>query len=138
LRREIIFALLAACGSASPKPAPASHPTDAPRYDPAELTEIAEGLFDIFETMAVTVEAHPHDCPAMARDLTRLFDGSAPIVARAKEVAADPQAARGLRAEMKKHEADERALVDRITAGLQVCAGDPDLAAAMEKMPLLD
>jgi len=132
----IVALVIAACGSSSPPPAQPH--AQAPGYDPAELAEIAEGLFDVFETMAVTVEAHPQDCKAMARDLNAVFDKSAPIFARAHEVAGDVQASKGLQAEMRKHEEQEPALVDRISKGLRPCAGDPDLVHAIERMPLLD
>jgi predicted TIM-barrel fold metal-dependent hydrolase len=135
VKRVLIVALVAACGGSKPRPAPAP-PPPKPSYDPAELAELADGLYDVLETMAVVVEAHPSDCPGMAKELDQLFDKAAPIVTRAKEVANDRDASRALAAEMKRHDAQAPGLVDRISNGLAPCAGDPDVRNAIDKMPV--
>jgi hypothetical protein len=134
VKHVLLVALLAACGGDTPAPAPA-HPAAA-RFDARELTELADGLFDVLDTMAAVVEAHPNDCPAMGRDLAQLFDKAAPISARVKIVAADKDGAAALAAAMRRHDADSKSLDERISNGLRPCANDPDVRAAIDKMPV--
>jgi hypothetical protein len=134
-----IVALLAvaACGSAKPAPAPPAPPPDANAgYDPGELASLADGVYEVLETMAATVDAHAGDCPGMGRELGELFDKSAPIFARASQVARDPVASRHLAAEMRRHDAESRGLGDRISRGVNACAADPGVQAAIAKMPV--
>ena len=135
MKRLVLVAFVAACGGSKPKPAPAA-PPPKPSYDPAELEQLADGLYDLLDTMAVVVEAHPDDCPGMAKELDQLFDKAAPIVTRTREVAKDPDASRALAADMKRHDAEAPGLVDRISKGLAPCAGDPDVRNAVDKMPV--
>lgn len=134
MKVAVLIALACACGGAKPAPAPA--PPPRPTYDARELAELADGLYDILDTMAAVVEAHPNDCAGMAQELDALFETSAPIVARTKEVTADRDAARALAAETKRHDAEAPGLVDRISKGLAPCAGDPAVRNAVDKMPV--
>lgn len=133
--KRALLIFVCACGSAKPAPAPPAPPA-RPTYDARELAELADGLYDVLDTMAVVVEAHPGDCAGMAHELDELFDKSAPIVARTKEVATDRDASRALAAEMKRHDAEAPGLVDRISKGLAPCAGDPAVRNAVDKMPV--
>lgn len=133
MTRAIAIAIVAAACSAPAAPPP-SQPS-GPRYDARELAELADGLYDVLDTMAAVVEAHPDDCPAMGRELAQLFDKAAPITSRIKIVAADKDGAAGLAAAMHRHDADAQALDERISAGLRPCAGDPGVRAAIDKMP---
>ena len=134
MKRFFVIVMLAACGGETTAPAPA-HPA-APRFDARELAELADGLFDVLDTMAAVVEAHPNDCPAMGRELSQLFDKAAPISARVKIVAADKDGAAALAAEMRRHDAKAKTLDERISNGLRPCANDPDVRTAIDKMPV--
>jgi hypothetical protein len=134
VKRICLFLAITACSSAKPAPAPPA-PAHA-GYDPGELASLADGVFEVLETMAATVDAHANDCPGMGRELGELFDKSAPIFARANEVARDPIASRHLAAEMRRHDAESRGLGDRISRGVNACAADPGVQAAMTKMPV--
>jgi hypothetical protein len=134
VKRAIAILMMAACGGETTAPAP-THPA-APRFDARELNELADGLFDVLDTMAAVVEAHPNDCPAMGRELSQLFDKAAPISARVKIVAADKDGAAALAAAMQRHDADSKLLDERISNGLRPCANDPDVRAAIDKMPV--
>jgi hypothetical protein len=133
VKRALLFLLVCACGG-DPAPAPAH--SAASRYDTRELAELADGLHDVLETMAVVVEAHPGDCPGMGRELSELFDKAAPITTRVKIVAADKDGAAALAAQLRRHDDDAKALDDRISKGLLPCANDPDVRAAIDKMPV--
>ena len=135
----LALALAASCAGAS-RPQAATAPAPAPDAAPttdAELTAVADGLFEVLDTLAATVEAHPGDCPAMARDLERLFDRAAPIVARARAIQADPTRARAFDAEMRRRDAASAPLVERASAGLAPCAKDPAVQRAVARMPVL-
>ena len=133
MKRALVLAALWACGeSASPAPA---HPP-APRWDARELAELADGLYDVLDTMATVVEAHPNDCPGMGRELSQLFDKAAPISARIKIVAADKDGAAALAAQLGRHDAEAKALDERISVGLRPCANDAGVRAAVDKMPM--
>jgi hypothetical protein len=132
--KRILLVVLVACGGS---PAPKhERPPPRPTYDPRELAELADGFFDLLATTAEVVEAHPNDCPGMAKELDQMLETSAPITTRMKEVAADPDGARALNDQMKRHDADTPAIVDRISKGLAPCAGDPTVRNAVDKMPV--
>jgi hypothetical protein len=131
---------LGACGGGRTRarppgnqPPPADAGVDA-GPDVALLTEIADGLAETLATMA-TITGEARDCPTMAADLGRLFDQAASLFALAESQAAEPAAARLLTAAMDARAAEVQPLVDRIVAGLARCQHDPDVAAAMARMP---
>lgn len=134
MRAVILAIAITACGGGQqPKPAPAEEPAK-PAIDRAMLVEIAAGLEDVLATMAAISESAA-DCPAMAGQLTQLFDKSAPLFELARTQDADPEAGPLLRAEIDGRAASVQPLVERIGKGLGRCQMDPDVAAAMEKMP---
>jgi hypothetical protein len=135
VKRGLLIVIIAACGSAKPAPAPPPKPA-SDGYDPGELASLADGVFEVLETMAATVDAHPGDCPGMGRELNELFDKARPIFTRIDQVARDPVASRHLAAEMRRHDAESRGLGDRISRGLNACAADSSVQAAIAKMPV--
>lgn len=135
---NIAAVAFAACGGGKAT-APPQEPTQAPpvadtQVDPALLRDIAAGLEEVLSTMATITESAP-DCPAMAIQLTQLFDKSTELFDVARTQGADPEAGPILTAEMDKRAAAVQPLVDRIRRGLTRCQMDPDVAAAMERMP---
>lgn len=128
-----LVAALACGGGKQPAPAQPEEPAP-PAVDRAMLVEIAAGLEDVLATMAAIAEGAP-DCPAMAAQLTSLFDKSAPLFELAKTQDADPEAGPLLRAELDGRAARVQPLVERIGEGLGRCQMDAGVAAAMEKMP---
>jgi len=129
----LLLALAACGGKARPAPAPAAEPGPPP-VDRAMLVEIAVGLEDVLTTMAAIAEGAA-DCPAMAAQLTELFDKSAPLFELAKTQDADPEAGPILRAELDARAPRVQPLVERIGKGLARCQMDAGVAAAMERMP---
>lgn len=133
-----LVALVAACGGGAGKPPPTT-PAPAPAgpaTDPALARDIADGFLEILTTMAAITEAAP-DCPAMAVQLTELFDQSAELFDLARAQGADPEAGPLLEAELDRRASAVAPLVERIQAGLGRCQLDRDVAAAMERMPTL-
>jgi hypothetical protein len=130
------LAFVAACGGGS-KPAP-QEPTppiaEEAKVDPALLRDIAAGLEDVLTTMASITEG-ADNCPAMATQLTQLFEKSTELFDLAKAQSADPEASAMLTAEMDQRAAAVEPLVERIGRGLARCKMDPDVAGAMERMP---
>jgi hypothetical protein len=137
----ITVAALAGCGGGrhpAREPGPRSvPPADAgvdAGPDVALLTELADGLAETLGTMA-TITSDAADCPTMARELGGLFDQAASLFRLAEAQAADPAASRLLTAAMDTRAGEVEPLVDRIVAGLARCQHDPDVAAAMARMP---
>lgn len=144
IRTLIAVVALAACGGGNKKPAPQepAPATTAPaenQVDPVLLRDIADGLLEVLATMATITEAKAGDgkvdCPSMAIQLTKLFEQSAELFDLARVQGAHPEAGPILTAEMDKRAAAVEPLVDRIKRGLARCQMDPDVAAAMERMP---
>lgn len=132
----VIGALVVACGGGG-KPAPKEPeppPPEQAKVDPELMREIAAGLEEVLATMATVTEGAP-DCQAMATQLTRLFEQSTALFDLARAQSADPEASAMLTAEMDKRAPAVEPLVERIGRGLARCKMDPDVAAAMEKMP---
>lgn len=136
----IILVALAACSKSAPAPtapgAPPSTPPEEAKPDPALLRDIADGIVEVLETMARIAEGS-RDCPAMAASLHELFDKSADLFELARAQGADPEAGPLLTAEFEKRSAGVQPAVDRISQGLARCKLDPDVAAAIERMPTL-
>ena len=121
---------------ATPQAPPATPaPADAPP-DLQLLAGIAAGLEEVLATMATITEQAP-DCPAMAADLSRLFDQSSELFTLAHREGADPEAGPILVAELDKRAAAVQPLSERIQKGLARCQMDPGLRAAIERMPTL-
>jgi hypothetical protein len=143
MRSELVLiVVLAACGGGGSKPAPqapSSPPPEEKTVDPVLLRDLADGLLEVLATMATITEAKAEDgkvdCPAMAIQLTRLFEQSTELFELARVQGADPDAGPLLTAEMDQRAAAVQPLVDRIKLGLARCQMDPDVAAAMERMP---
>ncbi|HUQ03177.1 MAG TPA: hypothetical protein VM261_11830 [Kofleriaceae bacterium] len=135
--RPLMLVALLACTKAPAATTP-KEPTSTPpveeKPDPALLRDIAAGIEDVLETMARIAEGSP-DCPAMAVSLNQLFDQSAELFDLARTQAADPDAAPLLTAEFEKRSAGVQPAVDRISRGLARCKLDPEVAAAIERMP---
>ena len=102
--------------------------------DVALLTGLADGLAETLATMA-TITTAAADCPTMARELDRLFDHAGALFAMAQAQAADPAAAKLLTVAMDARAAEVAPLVERIGVGLARCQNDPEVAAAMARMP---
>jgi hypothetical protein len=135
VRLALVVAIACACGGEPPALSRPARPPP-PRYDPREMAELADGMFDVLDTMAAVVDAHRGDCPGMGRELSQLFDKAAPITARIHAVAADKDGAAALAAQVHRHDADASSLDERISEGLRPCANDADVRAAIEKMPV--
>ena len=137
-----LVALGGACGGgarpapATPAPTPGEAAPAEPSADPALARDIAEGFLEVLSTMATITESAP-ECRAMAVQLTELFDKSAELFELARAQGADPAAGPLLEAELDKRAPAVAPLVERIQRGLQRCQLDPDVTAAMERMPTL-
>jgi hypothetical protein len=137
----VVVVMVTAChhNKPAPAPAPAPAPTDetaAPVADPKLAADIAAGFEEVLATMASITEG-AEDCPVMATKLLDLFQKSTPLFDLAHAQAADPEAARLLKIELDKRAGAVEPLVTRIQHGLERCKMDPDVAAAMERMPTL-
>ena len=130
----LVVLVICACGAPA-KPAPA--PAPARSYDPAEVKQLAGALEDVLASMAAIVTERAGDCPAIAHELRALFQTSAPTFARARALMKDPDAARALTTEMHTYDAQSAKLTDRVGQGLEPCAGDADVKAAIDAMPTL-
>ena len=138
----LMLMMVAACHhhqpASAPAPAPASAPVEetGPVADPKLAADIAAGFEEVLATMASITEA-AGDCPVMATKLLDLFQKSAPLFDLARAQGGNPDAARMLKAELDKRASAVEPLVTRIQHGLERCKMDPDVAAAMERMPTL-
>jgi hypothetical protein len=147
---------LAACGGGRTPAAgpPATIDAGAAALDPEEAALLAGGFRDTLEAMAAAVRARGGaacrgdagvppdggrcaDCAGLAVDLDAVFDRSEPLFKRAREVSADPEAARILDGAMKDQGTGVPALIDEIAAGLAPCAGNAELIRVMQRMPVL-
>lgn len=137
----VVALVLAACGGGRTSPrepieqrAPTVDAGVDAGPDVALLTEIADGLAETLATMA-TITTDAADCKTMARELDRLFDQAATVFALAQAQASAPSAARLLATAMDARAEEVTPLVERIGRGLARCQQDPDVAAAMARMP---
>jgi hypothetical protein len=96
----------------------------------------AAGLLEVLETMAAIAEQRAGDCPAMAAELSALFDQTGPLVEIVEAAKLDPEASRLLTEAFEEHELAVPALEERISAGLATCQLDADVSAALKKMPV--
>lgn len=133
----LMIAMVTACHhKPAPAPAPAPPAEQKPSADPALARDIADGFIEVLATMATITET-AEDCPVMATRLLELFEKSTALFDLARTQGADPEAGPLLKTELDNRAAAVAPLVDRITRGLERCKMDPDVAAAMERMPTL-
>ena len=135
----LLALVAAACGGGRAEPrGPAGNqappPVDAAGPDVALLTGLADGLAETLSTMA-TITTEAPDCATMAAELTRLFDQARVLFDLADAQSADPAAVEVLRRALDERAARVQPLVEQIGRGLTRCQTDPDVAAAMERMP---
>jgi hypothetical protein len=138
MRTLLLSIFLVACGGTQRDQTPPPAPDAAPRLamDEATARETAAGLLEVLETMAAIVEQRAGDCPAMAAELSALFDQAQPLVEIVEAAKLDPDASRILGAAMEEHELAVTPLVERIGVGLDTCKTDPAVAEAMQRMPV--
>jgi hypothetical protein len=135
-----LMILAAACGG----PKEPDHPERGPEgaeskdlvIDEETARATAAGLLEVLETMAAIVEQRAGDCPAMAAELSALFDQTAPLVEIVEAAKLDPEASRLLADAFEEHELAVPPLEERISAGLATCQLDADVSAALKKMPV--
>lgn len=132
---------LAACGGTSkggatpaPGPAGSTAPTD-PSAGPtdAELEAMFGRSLDFFDAMATAVESAGDDCPAMARALDGVFTSHQALLTEVKAFEGNEDVDRKADAYMEQHKDRVQAAMARVGGGLAACAGDPEVAAVMQR-----
>ena len=130
LARVALALALVACGSRRG----AEEPQEDTNNDPQVL---AAKMRDALAEMVAAAEAHPEDCPAIAKALTAVFDDVRPLFDHVQTLAKDPDKARELTTAFKPHEQQADALATRLSNAINPCHGDPAFRDAIARMPTL-
>ena len=143
-------ALLAGCkksGSAAPTaPAPATDPAPATPAEPttatppagpaptdAEMDAVGTKAIALIEALADAIQANEKDCTAMAAGIDKVVADNQAFLQEAKRYNDNAAFNEKLEARMKSEGVMDR-VMPKMMPGMQACANDPKVEAAMRKM----
>ena len=140
--------VLAACGKkssttptapepvAKTEPATPTEPTEPAKPatpSDAELNAMFEQTLAFLSDMASAVSENEKDCKKMAVAIDATMTKHQSLLAKAKEFDGNDAVNDKADAFMKAHESEMTAAQGKMGAGLQACAGDPDVQKAMSR-----
>ncbi|MBK9036784.1 MAG: hypothetical protein IPL61_36965 [Myxococcales bacterium] len=110
-----------------PAAPPASTPSDA------ELEAIFAESVTFLEDLATAVDSNQASCPAMAQAITAVIDQHEPLLKRAKSFEGNQEVDAKADAYMDAHKDRVAAAAGKVGPGMQACAGDAEVQAAMAR-----
>lgn len=108
-------------------PAPAATPSDA------DLDKMFATTLQFLDDMAAAISSNTKDCKAMAKGLEGVFDKHKDLLAQAKAMSGNKAVDEKADAYMAAHKDRVDAASMKIGQGLQGCAEDADIQAAMKR-----
>lgn len=110
-----------------PAAPPAGTPSDA------ELEAMFAETVTFFEELGAAIDGNQASCPDMAKAITAVLDQHGPLLARAKSFEGNQEVDAKADAYMDAHKDQVAAAAAKVGPGMQACAGDADVQAAMAR-----